>query len=93
MTSNEGSDHYVTLPFRKPESFSPRSSSEQTRFNGAPSQVVGMALCELHHFYASMNGSNWYSMLNVQGSIRLIMTGTALYSLQIPYFFYLEVRR
>lgn len=55
--------------------------------------MVGMALRELHHFYASMNGSSrsndfhpWYSMLNVWESIRLIMTGTAFYSLQIPYF-------
>ena len=36
MTSNEGSNHYVTLPFRKSESSSPRSSFEQTRLNGGP---------------------------------------------------------
>jgi hypothetical protein len=36
MTFNEGSDHYVTLPFRKSESLSPHSSFEQTRLNGGP---------------------------------------------------------
>lgn len=36
MTSNEGSDYYVTLPFRKSESLSPHSSLEPTRLNGGP---------------------------------------------------------
>jgi hypothetical protein len=36
MTSNEGPDYYVTLPFRESESLSPHSSLEQTRLNGGP---------------------------------------------------------
>ena len=34
MTSYEGSDHYVILPFRKSELLSPHSPLEQTRLNG-----------------------------------------------------------